>query len=139
MKLIDKLVKNKTDDFKIQFARYLIVGGIAFLFDFLTLFFFTEIIILHYLISNILGFIVGLVINYSLSISWVFNKRTLGSKSAEFTVFAIIGIIGLALNELFLWIFTDAFGVYYLISKLIATLLVLIWNFVSRRFILFTK
>jgi putative flippase GtrA len=134
---IDKLIKNQTDSTHIQFFRYIFVGGAAFIVDFVSLFIFTDIFGVYYLISAVIAFILGLIANYTLSISWVFNKRTLENRWSEFTIFAVIGIIGLGLNELIIWLFTDYVGLYYLISKIIAAALILFWNFFARKFTLF--
>ena len=92
---IDKLIKNQTDSTHIQFFRYIFVGGAAFIVDFVSLFIFTDVFGVYYLISAAIAFILGLIANYALSISWVFNKRTLDNKLSEFTIFAFIGIIGI--------------------------------------------
>ncbi|MGF7118692.1 GtrA family protein [Methanobacterium oryzae] len=134
---IDKVLKNQTDKTHIQFFRYIFVGGAAFIVDFMSLFALTDIFGFYYLISAAVAFILGLIANYALSINWVFNKRTLDNMWSEFTVFAIIGIVGLGLNELFIWFFTDFVDVYYLISKIIAAALILSWNFFARKLVLF--
>lgn len=136
-KTLDKLIKNQTDRTHIQFFRYIFVGGAAFIVDFVSLFVFTDIIGVYYLISAAIAFILGLIANYILSISWVFNKRTLDNIWSEFTIFAVIGILGLGLNEIIIWFFTDYIGLFYLFSKIIAAALILFWNFFARKFTLF--
>lgn len=134
---IDKLIKNQTDSTHIQFFRYIFVGGAAFIVDFGSLFIFTDIFGIYYLVSASIAFTLGLIANYALSISWVFNKRALENIWSEFIVFAVIGIIGLGLNALFMWFFTEYVSLYYLFSKLIAAALILFWNFFARKFTLF--
>lgn len=134
---IDKLLRNQTDKTHIQFFRYIFVGGTAFIVDFISLYTFTDIFGVYYLFSAALAFTLGLIANYVLSINWVFNNRTLSNIWSEFTVFAIIGIIGLTLNELFIWVFTDYIGLYYLVSKIFAATLILFWNFSARKITLF--
>jgi putative flippase GtrA len=134
---IDKLIKNQTDRTHIQFFRYIFVGGVAFIVDFCSLFIFTDIFGVYYLLSAAIAFILGLIANYALSINWVFNKRTLDNRMSEFTIFAVIGIIGLVLNEMIIWLFTDYVGLFYLVSKIIAAALILFWNFFARKFTLF--
>jgi putative flippase GtrA len=132
-----KLLKDQTNQTKIQMFRYLFVGGAAFIVDFLSLFIFTEFFGIYYLISAAIAFILGLVTNYFLSISWVFNKRKLKKRHIEFGVFALIGIVGLGLNEVFIWFFTQDLQIYYLISKILAAVIILFWNFFARKFTLF--
>ncbi|MCD4693347.1 MAG: GtrA family protein [Calditrichales bacterium] len=134
---VDRLLKNQTNNTLIQLFRYTFVGGFAFIVDFSLLVILTEFCGVHYLISTAIALTIGLSINYCLSVIWVFDKRKLANKSIEFTLFAIIGIIGLDLNELFIWLFTEFAGFHYLISKIISTAIIYLWNFFARKFILF--
>jgi len=136
---IRSVFKGKTNNTLLQLFRYTFVGGFAFLVDFGTLFFLTEFFHIHYLVSAGIAFIFGLTINYFLSVLWVFSSRTMESRLLEFFLFALIGLIGLGLTELFLWILTDILLIYYLLSKIITTIVVYFWNFFVRKLILFNK
>ena len=138
-KLIQRLFIAETDNWFIQLFRYLFVGGFAFLVDYGLLVLLTEVCGLHYLVSATISFIAGLVVNYLLSTSWIFRKSKLENKWAEFAIFAVIGVVGLVLNNLLLYLFTDLAHIHYMISKLLTTALVMIWNFGARKFILFNK
>lgn len=120
-----------------QFFKYIIVGAMAFITDFIVLFILTDFFGFYYIFSASIAFIIGLMVNYYLSINWVFNKRNLSNKWIEFQIFAIIGIIGLFLNAFLIWILTDCIGFYYLYSKIITAILILFWNFTARKIILF--
>jgi len=135
--MIEVLLKTKTNNTLIQLFRYTFVGGVAFIFDFGTLFILTEYFNVYYLISAAIAFLLGLTINYFLSIIWVFEKRTIKSKHIEFVIFALIGILGLILNEVFIWSFTEILNIHYLFSKIISTVFVYLWNFFIRKFLLF--
>lgn len=113
------------------------MGGFAFLIDFGTLFVLTEYVKLHYLVSAAIAFSFGLTVNYLLSILWVFSHHTFKNRWLEFLLFMSIGLVGLGLNELFLWILTDLLMIYYLISKVITTIIVYLWNFFARKVLLF--
>lgn len=136
---IQFLFKEKTDNTLLQLFRYTFVGGFAFLIDFGTLYIMTEYCKIHYLISAGVAFIFGLTINYFLSVKWVFSSRTMRNRLLEFLLFTVIGLIGLVLNEFFLWILTDILLIYYLLSKIITTIIVYFWNFFARKVILFNK
>tara|TARA_Y100000031_G_C8148143_1_gene351008 strand:+ start:66 stop:509 length:444 start_codon:yes stop_codon:yes gene_type:complete len=138
-KEITKIFKGKTNKTIFQLIRYTCVGGIAFLFDFGTLFILTYFFSFHYLLSAVIGFTLGLSINYVLSIWWVFSNSTFKNRRVEFLFFTIIGIIGLGLNELSIWSFTDLLHLHYLVSKLYATIIVYLWNFFARKYLLFNK
>lgn len=137
--LFIRIFREKTDNTLFQLIRYTFVGGFAFIVDFGTLFLLTEYLNLHYLVSAAIAFILGLVTNYFLSIGWVFTRHSVSDKRIEFIVFTLIGLAGLGLNELFLWLFTDLAGMYYLISKILTAVLVYLWNFFVRKLILFNK
>ena len=128
-----KLFIEKTDDVKIQFFRYLFVGGFSAVVNIGSLYIFKELLSIYYLIANVLGFTLGLITNYLLSKCLVFSKENNMNRIIEFITYAIIGVIGLGLDTLFLWIFTEKMNIYYLISKIVATGLVFIWNFSARK------
>ena len=132
-----KLLKNRTDNTFIQLFRYTFVGGIAFIVDFSALFVFTEIFAIYYLISAAIAFLLGLATNYFLRIFWVFYRHTLSNRWYEFGIFALIGIVGLSLNEFFIWFFTEHIHFHYLLSKIVSTVFIYLWNFFARKFILF--
>ena len=120
-----------------QFSRYVVVGGLAFLIDFGSLYLLTEFAGFHYLISAAVAFLLGLLTNYCLCRLWVFDRRTMESASLEFLIFAVIGIVGLGLNEVIMWFVVEVIHLQYLIGKVISAGIVLIWNFGARKFILF--
>lgn len=123
----------------LQLFRYGFVGGVAFLADYGTLYAATEYLHFHHLFSAALAFIIGLLVNYLLSTSWVFASRSQTDKKLEFLIFAVIGVIGLGLNELIIYLGTDVCGLHYMLSKLISTAIVFFWNFAARKLILFNK
>ncbi|MDR3706178.1 MAG: GtrA family protein [Paludibacteraceae bacterium] len=138
-KYYQDIVKEKTDSTLVQLIRYTFVGGFSFLVDVGVLVFFTEVIHLHYLLSAGISFLFGLLVNYLLSVKWVFNARMVENKYLEFLLFLAIGLIGLGLNELFLWMLTDLAHVYYLISKILTAVVVYLWNFFARKILLFNR
>lgn len=134
---IKNILIEKTNNLSLQFIRYVFVGGIAFIADYTTLWCFTEYFHLHYLISASIAFIVGLAVNYILSTIWVFSKPVFSNKIVEFLLFGLIGVIGLILNGIIMYLLTDKCGVHYMVSKLVSTVTVFIWNFAARRFLLY--
>jgi putative flippase GtrA len=121
-----------------QFGRYALVGAIAFVVDFGVLFGVTSLAGLHYLIGAAAGFMAGVSVNYLLSVRWVFDTRRVQRAAVEFQVFATIGVLGLAINEGLMWVLTDGLDLYYLLSKILAASVLLLWNFFVRRYFLFS-
>jgi putative flippase GtrA len=128
-----------TANLPLQFARYLAVGGVAFAADFGTLYVLTEFARLHYLVSAAVGFLLGLALNYLLSRVWVFDRRSMDSATAEFVVFALIGIVGLGMNEGIIWFVRERIHFHYLVAKAISAGIVLVWNFGARKALLFSE
>ena len=119
-----------------EFFRYAVVGGIAFLADYGTLFLFQELFI-----STAAGFIVGLIVNYVLSLTFVFRRkdnRGSGKSVAAFLIFTVVGVIGLGLTELIMYLGTELLHISYLIVK-IAAAIVLVWNYVGRKVLIFDR
>lgn len=137
--LLNKLFVLPTQSTLLQLFRYGFVGGVAFIADYATLYLCTEFLGIHHLISAACAFTLGLVVNYLLSILWVFANHTQNNRWVEFLVFAIIGIFGLGLNEVIIYLGTDIAGLHYMLSKLISTAIVFFWNFFARKIILFKK
>ena len=121
----------------VQLFRYGIVGGISFAVDWGTLMLLTEAFGVHYMASAAVAFVFGLVCNYLLSTRWVFGQSKIGNRWAEFAAFAVIGVIGLLLNELIIYVCADIAGWHYLVGKVVSTIIVFFWNFLARRFLIF--
>jgi putative flippase GtrA len=120
-----------------QFSKYAVVGGFAFIVDYSLLWFLTEKIKFYYLISALISFITGLVINYILSVKFVFDNRKINDKKIEFFYFSLIGVAGVIINQASMWFLTEKIKIFYMKSKLITALIVLMWNFSIRKIFLF--
>lgn len=140
-KLLNKLFHGNTNIVVIQFVRYICSGGLALLVD-KTLFVITHYYTFHLnnLWSTSIGFIVGTIITYFLSFFWVFNEHRTQNRFVEVIFFVAIGVVGLGLITLFMWLFSEVIDVPNdFISNLMATVLVTLWNFIAKKYILFTK
>lgn len=125
-----------------QFLRYFVTGGLAFIVDFgvfaLSLYYFE----IHYLVSNLIGLMAGNVVNYLLSIGWVFSseKRKMEKhRLLEITVFVLISLFGMGLNEFLMYLFVGILVIQEMVSKIVAAIIVLLYNFFARKYILFKK
>lgn len=136
---VNKLFVEPTENVLLQLFRYGFVGGAAFVVDYATLFVLTNNVGVQYLWSAAIAFVLGLVANYLLSISWVFRNRGSLSRWQEFLFFAVIGVVGLGFNELIMYACTGLMHIHYMVSKLVSTAIVFFWNFFARKYLLFTK
>ena len=136
--LIKESVRGRSDDLKIQAFRYGLSGLIASLVDMAILAFLTEIFGEQLLLVwTAIAFACGLLVSYLLSIRWVFSNRTMDSQAAEVFVFVTIGLIGLALTELLMWLFARKLEWHYMLAKIASATTVFIWNFSAKKFLLF--
>ena len=103
-----------------QIIKFGFVGGTAFVIDAGLLFLLTEFCGIHYLISGMISFTASVIYNYILSVKWVFDAKKDANKTQEFIVFIVLSVIGLGINQLFMWLFVDMMHIYYMLSKIIA-------------------
>jgi len=128
----------------LELLRYVVVGGIAFLADFGTLVLAQELFLKAYpwgvYVATVLGFIVGLAVNYVLSLTFVFisaKDRGKGRTFGAFLIFGIVGVVGLGLTELGMWIGIELLSWNYMIVKVLVTGAVLMWNYLGRKILVF--
>ena len=140
-----ELLLEDTEDTGIQFFRSLFVGGVATVVDFLVAWIALQVLSmenpeLKTVIANSCGFVIGLVVNYLISILWVFKRQNM-ARSAEFLGFTLIGIIGLVINNVIVWAICKIAGsnsdIAVMGAKVVATLITLIWNFTARKVFLY--
>lgn len=122
----------------IRFFRFLAVGALGTLLDFGLL---TSLKIagLPTLLANSAGFLAGLTSNYSLNSHWTFNGQ--GRKGwQQFFQFSCVSLAGLGLNNLIVLSLEDPLGLWigkpdhgYLPAKIVATGLVVFWNYFANR------
>lgn len=116
-----------------QILKFGVVGGIAFVIDYGLFALLTQ-IGMHYLIAQVISFSVSLAFNYIASIKWVFNAKKQTIK--ETIIFIVLSVVGLGINELLLYIGVDKMGYHELIVKLVATFIVMVYNFITRKLII---
>ncbi len=135
-----------------QILKFGIVGFVCFLIDFGITTGLTNLFGVHYLISKFLGFVISAIVNYILSIKFVFTQKKEMDRKKEFTVFLILSAIGLVINEVVMYVCIDGIyannnflqtavsdGLMVSISSVIATGIVMVYNFISRKLFLERK
>ena len=135
-KLFHLKFKSKTRKLLIQIFKFGIVGGTAFIIDFAFLFIFREFCHFPVLVSNTLSFCISVIYNYIASVKWVFDVNKEKDAKKQFVVFIVFSVFGLILNNVIMWITVDFLSIYYLLAKIIATIVVMIFNFVTRKIFL---
>lgn len=136
LKIFHIKVNDKIEDLLIQIFKFGIVGVVATLIDFIFLYIFKEFCHFPIVVSNTLSFCISVIYNYYASVKWVFHINREKDAKRQFVTFIIFSVIGLLLNDLIMWISTDLFHIYYLLSKVIATIIVMVFNFITRKLFL---
>lgn len=119
-----------------QFMKFGVVGVIAFVIDYGLMVFLTEVFGVNYLVSATISFTVSTVFNYFASMRYVFRHKEGMSRRREFIIFVVLSVIGLGLNNICMWTGVELLGIHYMITKIGATVIVSVWNFVTRKIFL---
>ena len=136
LKILHIKVSKKTENLFIQIFKFGIVGGMAFIVDYSIMVFCKELLNLSIMLSAFFGFTISVIYNYIASVNWVFNVNKDKDKKRNFILFIIFSIIGLLLTEIIMWFGTDIIKISYLIVKIVATAIVMVFNFITRKIFL---
>lgn len=121
----------------VQSIRFILVGSVTFTFDFFILVLFIELFEINYFISAIAGFISGSVLNYILSINWVFKSEKFRNRYYEFSYFILFTVLGLLLNQLIMYCSVELLVIFYPIAKIISLIIVTIFNYTTKKYLVF--
>jgi len=120
----------------IQLIRYGVVAVVAACVDTGVLWMLSRLFGVHYTIAAVVGFTAGLVCNFLLARRFVFEKASM-SVTGEFLGYAIIGVVGVGLTEVILYLGIGVAGLGLLPAKAIALVIVFFWNYLARRVIIY--
>ena len=119
-----------------QILKFGVVGILATIIDFGVLYVFSQPLGMDPVLSAGISFCVSLVFNYVASMRYVFTHREDMCRSREFVIFLVLSLIGLALNEAIMAAGVSVLGnsaLSVMGTKVLATAIVMVWNFVSRK------
>lgn len=131
-----------------QLMGFGIVGIIAFVIDFGLLNLFVGVFHMHNVLASTLSFLISLMFNYLASMKYVFKHRDDMARWMEIVIFFVSSAIGLLINDAIIWLSTYGMNKDAMITqhaeyllrtnggKLVATVVVAIWNFVIRKWLL---
>ena len=131
-----------------EIIRFAISGGACFLIEFALLVLLRDTCGLDTLVATPIAFTVSVIVNYLFCVKWVFPDAGKQGNKARIAFF-ISSIMGLFLNEGLMWLFRVLFGedavvmtvfgftvTMYMVNKVLATLIVMVWNYITKRYIL---
>jgi putative flippase GtrA len=122
--------------FLLKFLKFCAVGFSGMLIDFGTTWLLKEKVRINKYIANSTGFILAATSNYIWNRLWTFQSEN-SQITFEYLSFIIISVIGLGINNLVIFIFSDKLKFNFYFSKLIAIGVVTIWNFIMNYLITF--
>ncbi len=119
-----------------KFLRFCIIGFIGFAIDFGTTYSFKEKLKLNKYLSNSAGFVFAASTNFFLNRYFTFRNED-PEMLLQFFKFAMVAVVGLGLNNLFVFLFTDKVKLNFYKAKVAAVAIVLFWNFGANNFFTF--
>ncbi len=117
----------------LQYCKFAVVGITSLMVDYGFMVFLTENTALGYFNSCAFSYTISVFVNYVLSMRYVFEGREDMSRMKEASIFFALSLVGLFMNQMVMWIAVDVFQIYYALAKLLSTLVVTNYNFVSRK------
>jgi len=131
-----------------EVIKFAFTGGVCFLIEYAALIILKEWLYLSAVAATPIAFLISVVFNYLLCVKWVFSGAKEGSRKAQIG-FAVTSVMGLFLNWAIMWALTALFGEnavllslfgvelkVYMLNKIIATGLVMVWNYFTKRWLL---
>ena len=145
-------------DFK-EIFRFLVTGGTATVIDFFVMsmfIYFTKQslfpnfidVFLHgkqlaptyiVIIATGLGFTISLIFNYILSCIFVFENGKQAKNTKGFLMFVLLSLVGLAIHLIGMYVGYDLLGINEWIIKIVLTLVVLFFNYITRKKFIFKE
>ena len=131
-----------------EIVKFAFTGGVCFLIEYAALIALKEWLRLPVVAATPIAFLISVVFNYLLCVKWVFSGAKEGNKKAQIG-FALTSAMGLFLNWAIMWALTALLGEdgvllsllgveikVYMLNKVIATGLVMVWNYFTKRWLL---
>lgn len=117
----------------LQIFKFVIVGGLSFILDFILYYFFTRFLFINEMTSQVMSFSISLIFNYMMSMRYVFVSKDSLKKHHEFMIFVTLSVLGAGLNWLLFYLMVYVLSIHDLITKIIVAGIVMVFNFVTRK------
>ena len=126
-----------------QFISYFFVGGVAAIVEWVMFFIFANVLQINYFVSTVIAFIFSTTANWILGRITTFkdNNTYKDKKAIEAFLVFIVSAIGLLFNLILMYLFVTVMGfdssLGKTLSKIAATGIVFIWNFLIRKLVIY--
>lgn len=114
---------------------YGIIGSCSSFLDFITYTFLIRFGGINYLIANCISVIIGIVTSFILNRKYNFKVKNKTAK--RFCIFLTIGLCGMLMSNLILYICIDCLSIDEIVSKLCSIVFVVIIQFILNKYITF--
>ncbi|MBS6203772.1 MAG: GtrA family protein [Firmicutes bacterium] len=120
-----------------QILKFGAVGFLCFFIEYVLLILIKEVLGWNVILANTIAFTVSAVVNYILSIVFVFDTDKKANKGKQFIIFFLLAVGGLIINNIVLKLGTLVLDTFwsrsYIIVKPFATGVVMVYNFITRK------
>jgi len=128
-------LNDKQKKLLMQIFKFIIVGGIATIIDWIIYYLLYNYLDFDPLVANILSYLLATIYNYFGSVKYVFKVNDKNMKKT-FTIFLMLSLVGLLLSELLIYLMINIMLMNKMLAKIFATMLVMIFSFVTRKYFL---
>ncbi len=120
-----------------QIILFVFVGGLCYVAGMGMLIFLVEVFQLEVNLANIVSSIIAIYIAYILNSQYIFQKGRY-SAGREIMAFYLLSILGLIINIALMYLMTHYTEIWYVVSKTGITLVVAAFNFITRKYFVFS-
>jgi len=136
MKLIKQIISTFYNKFR-NLLLYGIIGIFSAGMDFIAFYLLVNILEVFYLIANVFSVTIGITSSFILNRNYNFKVKD--NTSRRFLIFFLVGLGGLILSSILLYIFIDIITLDKVISKILSIIFVVLIQFLFNTFITFKK
>lgn len=111
------------------FSSFLMVGAFCTALQYVILVLLVQFAAVDATLASSIGFAISAVVNYALNYRFTYRATT--SHATSFPRFAVVALAGLGLNAGIMYVGVEMAGLHYIVAQVLATGIVLFWNFVA--------
>ncbi len=124
---------------KNMLLRYLVAGITGASTQIGLLYVFTDIVGLWYIYSSLLAFLIAIIISFTLQKFWTFADGEIKKAHYQFAYYIGVAVLGIFINTIFMYIFVDIFGIWYIFAQILTGGIIAVFNFIMYKFFIFNK